>query len=309
MTIRLGGVRIRPAGGGGGAGPTVTYLSGSIEDPSVSLLLHGAGTDGGTTFTDSSAYALTPSYVDGSPTTRSGPTDGYKNWGTSSILFRSVPGNMDAIQYANNSLFAFGTSSFTLEGWIYPTEASVYGSGPDYSDYACAPMDITPTDAGGGSGILFFISTTGHMIVYCNQAGGEILRSSSGVIGLQRWNHWAIVRSGSSNFYFYANGNRVASGTLSLNVTSGACTINTTKDFIGRAGRRCYAYMDEIRVTKGGARYTGSTYTVPSAPFPDGINLTALPAPTKVDDSTYTDDAMYRCTSLTGPTWQRYTKV
>jgi hypothetical protein len=83
------------------------------------------------------------------------------------------------------------------------------------------------------------------------------------------WHHMAFVRSG-LDLYLYVNGNRVASQTLPANAV---VNVGTAPFHIGwREGENDYiGYLDDLRITKNLARYTGETYTVPTAKFPGRI--------------------------------------
>jgi hypothetical protein len=64
----------------------------------------------------------------------------------------------------------------------------------------------------------------------------------------------------------YKDGTRVSTNTF-----SGSLDTGTRRFVIGSSGSTAEAwngYIDDLRITKGHARYTGSTITVPTAAFP-----------------------------------------
>jgi hypothetical protein len=86
----------------------------------------------------------------------------------------------------------------------------------------------------------------------------------AGTITLNTWTHVAWTRSGSSNRLFI-NGTQVGS------TTTDATNYTSTASFIGasQSGTLPFAgYIDDLRITKGYARYT-SNFTPPSSAFKD----------------------------------------
>jgi hypothetical protein len=80
------------------------------------------------------------------------------------------------------------------------------------------------------------------------------------------WTHLAVDRDASNVLRIYGDGVVIASGTVSatlFNSTRGLTIGNdesATRTFVGQ--------IDEVRITKGVARY-GGAFTPPSAPFLD----------------------------------------
>ena len=89
-------------------------------------------------------------------------------------------------------------------------------------------------------------------------------------IGTNQWVHVAICRNGSS-IKAFANGVQVGSATNSDNLTSTSFTIGAN----GNGSEPFNGYIDDLRVTKGVARYTGSFVTQSTA-FLDNLNVTQL---------------------------------
>jgi hypothetical protein len=81
-----------------------------------------------------------------------------------------------------------------------------------------------------------------------------------GTLPTNTWFHWAFVKSG-TNLYLYYNGNQVGSTTCAGN----AMAMNSF--YVGNSGGEYFTgYLDEIRFSTF-ARYTGSTYTIPTASY------------------------------------------
>ena len=91
--------------------------------------------------------------------------------------------------------------------------------------------------------------------------------TSSGAINLDAWNHIAVVRegTGSNQTKIYINGTNDGTGTVSTDFNQ------TSVMYVGcnrTAGDPMKGFIDDVRVTKGIARYT-TTFTPPTAPFED----------------------------------------
>ena len=91
--------------------------------------------------------------------------------------------------------------------------------------------------------------------------------TSSGAITTNAWNHIAVIRegTGSNETKIYINGTNDGTGTVSTDFNQ------TEIMYIGAnraAGDPMKGYIDDVRITKGVARYT-SAFTPPTAAFPD----------------------------------------
>jgi hypothetical protein len=256
----LGGVKV-------GSGLTITdgvlsvsggSLSGSVTIPgagdpyysSVGLLLHGNGN-----LTDSGPLALTASTV-----TNVG-TNGAAKFGSSSLVFDGT----SRLTYANNPAWSL-PGNFTVEAWIFLTTA--IGSGSQ-QEFALAAQWA----GGGGLAWLWYLKSDGFTTV---------LGDGTPVVGVEhrgsvsltpgQWHHVAISRLGTT-FSSYCNGARIGTYQTSLSLSgNGPLTIGDFSD--GAPAVPYWGRIDEFRLTKGVARYTGDTYVVPAAAFPDSADLT-----------------------------------
>ena len=211
----------------------------------VSLLLHGDGANNSTTFTDSSSNNFTLSRVGDVKisTTQS-------KFGGSSIFF---DGAGDYLTLANNSVFTF-PSSFTVEAWVYPTAIV------DPLD-AIFTLRWIGTWNSGGPGLVLCVGG----LVWEN---GSVQYYTGGNVATNDWTHLAVSRNGTS-MKVYKNGSEVFSTTATLSLgDTNAPAIGLLDTTSGTARFLFTGYIDELRVTKGVARYTAN-FTPPTAPFPD----------------------------------------
>ena len=222
-----------------------TYVEGDRYFSNVSLLLHGNGTNGSTTITDNSPAPKTVTAVGNAQISTV-----QSKFGGASLLFDGTG------DYVNTSSSASpdASSTFTVEFWIYPNAVT----GADRVLYDCrAP------GAPSGNGWVFFINTNSRLQVYGNN-GNLYTQSSSGVTtgSSSGFQHVALVCSAGTWTYFIQG---QSAGTFSATPTAPQNTrIGAREDTL--AGYN--GYIDDLRVTKGIARYT-SNFTPPTAPFAD----------------------------------------
>ena len=201
-------------------------------DTNVSLLLNGNGSNGSTTITDSSAYNRIIT-VNGNAQI----STAQKKFGASSMFF---DGNGDYIRAANSSEFAFGTGDFTVEAWLR-------GTG-DFFETRTAL-----SSAGFGYAV------TSNTIKVWDGQGGSYIYNGSTTYDWTDWHHVAISREGTT-LRVFVDGSLDGTATTSRNLTEqggivGANinqVVNTTNASVFNG------YIDDLRITKGVARYTSA---------------------------------------------------
>jgi hypothetical protein len=175
-----------------------------------------------------------------------------KKYGTGSLAF---DGNADYLlcNPPITDLGAFGTGNFTVEMWLYTTTAS--GAQVFY--------DSRPSGATGAYVTLYLNS--GQVILSVNNSN-QILGST---LSINTWYHIALCRSGTSTKLFVDGTQSGSTYTDSTNYING-----TKRPVIGANGNdlsgdslSLNGYIDDLRVTKGLARYT-TTFTPPTAALP-----------------------------------------
>lgn len=213
----------------------------------VSLLLLGDGTNGSTVFTDIGPNAFNVNAFGSSRVS----TAVFKH-GTGSINF---PTNTSYLTVPNNQAFSFAGGNFTVECWVYMATQTFGNKGL-----------ITNWNAGSGVGPwqVGIASLSTSPVFYWNYTGSFESRLITGTAFTQNaWGHLAIVRNGAL-ITMYQNGVSTASANVGANSiwTGGTGELVIAADQ-GKAPERNYiGYIDDIRITKGVARYT-STFTPP----------------------------------------------
>ena len=167
-------------------------------------------------------------------------------FGGSSMYF---DGTGDWLFINPNQLIPLGSGDFTVEMWMYPNAT--------YSGTFAGLLDSRTS--GDGAGLVYFGYTgTANQIGWKDNTTNVV----TGSVTQSAWNHVAVVRA-SGTMKLYINGSLASSGANSTNYTVSFKYIATSFDPFSFNG-----YIDDLRITKGYARYSGSTYTVPTAAFP-----------------------------------------
>ena len=153
---------------------------------------------------------------------------------------------------STSDLYTFGTGAFTVEFWLYLNSTS--------GVQIC--IDFRPLATNGPQIILF--TNTG---VLTFQASSTI-RITGSTLSTGQWYHIALARSGTDTKLFL-NGTQTGS-TYSSDTTS--YTVGANRPVMGADGanlslNNLNGYLQDIRITKGYARYTAN-FTAPTAAFP-----------------------------------------
>lgn len=225
------------------------------------------GTAGTKTFTDSSARTKTVNWVElNNAVGTINLSDAQKKFGLTSVLAT----NVSYLQTAPNTEFAF-PGDFTIEGWIYPT--------------SWANFDQVFGTSTGGIGIVRNGSSTGLCVNKLGTAT-RIATASSTLPPVNQWTHVAVTRSGDQLRLFQ-------DGVL-LGATTNTEPFSQNGFWIASAnGSEVFkGYIDEVRVTKGVARYT-EAFSPPTNAFPE--NAAVLPAGEYALDVAYSDECNVIC--------------
>jgi hypothetical protein len=235
--------------GGGGVG--------GGDDPNfanVVALLHFNGADGATTFLDHSP---------GSPS-RLWTANGNAQIDTAQSKFGGASGVFDGtgdyVSAGDSADWDLGSSDFTIECWA---RLNATGEMTFVAQVGATGANNTASfSLGIGAG-------TKARGFFCS--GSSIVGDCVGATTLStgQWYHIAYVRNGTS-LKIYLDGNEDGSATSSATMNNSTDTLA-----IGRYGAFDGGYfngwIDELRITKGVARYVGSptNFTPPTSAFPD----------------------------------------
>lgn len=224
--------------------PTDPYFS------SVTLLMHMEGANNGTTFTDEKAHTVTASGNAVTSTTQ-------KKFGGTAAYF---DGNGDFLNSPPSSDWSF-PGDFTVEGWVYRNVNDTY--------YFVSTADQFNYSNGPGWSIAH--SATTITFTWNSGTAWDVIDTYTGLtIPNNQWVHLAVTR---------------ASGVMRVfvNGTVGGSTFTRTQNFVstnkqlsigslatvsGPGNWNMYGYIDEVRITKGVARYTAN-FIPPTTPFPN----------------------------------------
>lgn len=213
----------------------------------VVLLLHMNGTDGSTTFTDSSNSGNSFTAIGNAQIDTS-----ISKYGGASGLF---DGAGDYLRCANNTDFQLGGGPWTLEFWMYSTNLT--GTHQIFNTQAAGTNQRSYAVYSNGNFVRFSISSAGTA---WDIADGAI----AGAVTINTWHHVAITWDGSAYKGFI-------DGVLGNTVTSSTGAYAHSGGFLRVASLSINYYqghLDDFRITKGVARYTAN-FTPPTAEFPD----------------------------------------
>lgn len=181
-----------------------------------------------------------------------------KKYGTGSIYFPSTGSNSSislsgsTTETAVSTAFNFGTGDFTIEFWAYP---------------------ITST---GTRGIFALHTATGtqHLCVRLDNTnkpnytfGGSTSNSTTSATALSAntWYHFAFVRASSTLTLYIDGTSKATTASMTYNVPSAPGVLG--RSYSDNLSLEVFpGYVDELRVTKGIARYTAN-FTPPAGPF------------------------------------------
>ena len=219
---------------------------------SVSLLLHMDGANASTTFTDSSKNALA---VTANGNAQISTTS--SKYGGGCGLF---DGAGDTLTLSDIDLLEFGSGNYTIEMWINTTQTTQYATlfSRMNGAFTNGSWTLLINNSGASGGEVAWWAQN-HSI-----AGPMMTTSGVSVID-GAYHHIAVVRNGSSHA-IYVDGVSRATATTTYTIADVALGVTVAGD--ATYGRNYNGRIDDLRITKGVARYTAN-FTPPGAPFPD----------------------------------------
>ncbi len=197
-----------------------------------------------TIFGVTTSDTVTPTYVGNAAITTA-----QSQFGGSCVSF---DGNGDYVTLPSNADYGFGTGDFTIEFWVRLNNLSnfrVLWDQRNASSDNAAYIDVMP------SGVVRYVAgVTGSMIGI----------NSITTITVNTWNHIAVSRLNGTTRLF-VNG-VVQPTTVSDTINYAARGIKIGGDFPVNTAYDLNGFIDEVRISKGLARYSNS-FTVPTSSF------------------------------------------
>lgn len=214
----------------------------------VVLACHFDGANDSVVFTDEKGHALTVS--GNARLTTTSP-----KFGATCATF---DGAGDYVSLADSADMEFGAGDFTIEFWMKTTQSL---------QYACPIGRGTGSFAAGAWAVL--LNATAGQIQFWNASysTSAALLSPATAPGVNNgaWHHVAVVRNGAA-FALYVDGTSRATATWTGTIADVALGINIGRD--PGYSRDFNGQLDDLRITKGVARYT-SDFSVPTEAFPN----------------------------------------
>lgn len=221
-------------------------MSGDPYYDNVSLLLHFDGTDGSTTFTDNS------------PSPKTVTVYGNAHIETDQSQFGGASGAFDGNgDYLTVPAAAFTfAGDFTIECWVYLNAASGYVpimEGRAYATYSNFICGLYPNN-------IDFVTNVGRL-------------TATDTLAINTWHHIAVTRA-SGVIRLFTNG-VVNAETFSYatDITPAAANVRIGNNVDGNF---LNGYLDDIRITKGVARYTDN-FTPPTEAFANDVGILVVP--------------------------------
>lgn len=234
---------------------TSTEPSGDPYFNNVALLMHMDGATGSTSFLDVKGHTF-------SKTGNVQIANSQSMFGGASAYF---DGDGDYITTPNSADFNLNAATqFTIEGWFNPSSIKTENAVLWVGDPGVRVQYYFVVGRTGGE--IFFGSGNGN---WSGGAWAEFAFSSGANITPGQWVHVAVVRNGTA-LTIYRNGVSVfykAAFNFGVGATSGTVCVGNYAVGAGGSALNYHGYIDELRITKGVARYT-SNFT-PAGPFLD----------------------------------------
>ena len=219
-------------------------------DSYTKLMLHCDGANDGTTFTDSSDSSHTVTAAGNAHTDTA-----LKKFGTAS---GQLDGTGDYLSIPHGTDFNFDTDDFTVDFWFRVAVFNGYTT-----LWAKSDADY--------QGIQSWVNSSGAIGFSCDNDSSSPwvvnVSSANSLVSLNTWYHYAMVRN-SNTFKVYLDGSEIITNTTTIDFDDSSADL--------RFGSWAYAahnmlngYVDEIRVSKGIARWTAA-FTPPTLPYTTG---------------------------------------
>jgi hypothetical protein len=207
-------------------------------------------TNQGLTWTASNLSSSTPIALTGSPVL----STTQKQFGLSSLY-------LDGSSYvtvASDTRFAFNLEDFAIEFWIYRTTSP-----------AATQIIFDMRVNGSANEPVLYLDSSYQLV--CGINNGSTI-SSGATVALNTWTHVALTRQGTSTKLFV---NGVQGGSTLTDSVAKIAAVVTIGARQSDSGAKFTGYIDEIRISRGIARYT-TTFTPSLTAFTTDANTMLL---------------------------------
>ena len=160
---------------------------------------------------------------------------------------------------ADSPDFFFGSGDATIESFVKwdGTIRPTYGA-----------ISLWGQNCGSNSNMRVILTGGGGLDGYGNSDSSRPVSVAS-VMTANKWTHIAYTKQGST-YRLYVNGTKVGQGSGPGTLSDISCNWEVgSEEFVNIS---LQGVMAEFRITKGIARYTGNSLTVPTTPFPNSAN-------------------------------------
>ena len=175
-----------------------------------------------------------------------------KKYGTGSLAFDGTG------DYLTGKTLPIGSGDLTIECWVY-------------LNVATGDQHFVQVDGASDSNVFLSLDSGANKFKFVvrNDAGTNNISITSSISpSANTWYHIAGVVSGSSA-YLFVNGSTTSGATGTLSGTRSGTGTNVYLGVNGSGGfRPLNGYLDDVRITKGYARYT-TNFTAPTAALSD----------------------------------------
>ncbi len=224
------------------------------QDANTVLLLHMDGTDGSTTFTDDSASAHSVTANGNAQISTA-----QNKFGGASGLF---DGSGDYLSVSDSADWDLGSGDFTIDGWINLSSTTGTQQIVSAGDY----------NSGGAWGLVTYWDGAYQYLTFVRYSNGN----PSNTFGFSRtwtasastWYHVAVTRSGST-WRLFLDGSQLGSSTTNSDAIPDPASPGLIVGALrwgGSLTNYFNGYIDELRVSKGIARWTAN-FTPPTVPY------------------------------------------
>jgi hypothetical protein len=177
--------------------------------------------------------------------------NGIKKYGTGAMYF---DGTGDYLNILSDPPLYLSTGNFTIEGWVYTTNSST------------SQAVLFRRSAAAARGLVISINSfvSQKLSFACGNSdisAWEVQLDSTTSLANNTWYHFAVVRDG-DDFELFINGTSEDTANSSVVIADDTSVLRIGANDTGATSLN--GYIDDLRITKGVARYT-SNFTPPSS--------------------------------------------